>query len=212
MIADFENKKILIISPHPDDLEIGMGGTAFILSKKNQIYHIICTNGSGSTNEFSSKEVLIQKRKDESKQSNNFLKVKESKIYKIDHIKNNKNKLEFIKLFKKDIKKIRPDILFCTHPKLDNHPTHRKISREIMKIINKNKIKIFYYQVWGCFNKFNYYVDISKVVEKKKKMINFHKSQTSYKDYVQGIIGLNKYHAVFNNIKKDDEAYIEVFI
>ena len=212
MIADFKNKKILIISPHPDDLEIGMGGTAFILSKKNQIYHIVCTNGSGSTNEFSSKEVLIQKRKDESKQSNNFLKVKESKIYKIDHIKNNKNKLEFIKLFKKDITKIRPDILFCTHPKLDNHPTHRKISREIMKIINKNKIKIFYYQVWGCFNKFNYYVDISKVVEKKKKMINFHKSQTSYKDYVQGIIGLNKYHAVFNNIKKDDEAYIEVFI
>lgn len=34
MISDFQNKKILLVSPHPDDIEIGMGGTTIILSKK----------------------------------------------------------------------------------------------------------------------------------------------------------------------------------
>ena len=50
MISDFQNKKILLVSPHPDDIEIGMGGTTIILSKKNKLFHIICTNGSGSIN------------------------------------------------------------------------------------------------------------------------------------------------------------------
>ena len=42
MISDFKNKKILLISPHPDDIEIGMGGTAVLLSKKNKLSHITC--------------------------------------------------------------------------------------------------------------------------------------------------------------------------
>ena len=32
------------------------------------------------------------------------------------------------------------------------------------------------------------------------------------KDYVNGILGINKYHAVFNNFIKDDAKYIEVFL
>ena len=34
MISNIRNKKIVLISPHPDDVEIGMGGTAFLLAKK----------------------------------------------------------------------------------------------------------------------------------------------------------------------------------
>ena len=30
MISNIRNKKIVLISPHPDDIEIGMGGTALI--------------------------------------------------------------------------------------------------------------------------------------------------------------------------------------
>ena len=38
MISDFQNKKILLVSPHPDDVEIGMGGTTIILSKNCLLY------------------------------------------------------------------------------------------------------------------------------------------------------------------------------
>ena len=55
MISDFQNKKILLVSPHPDDVEIGMGGTTIILSKKNKLFHIICTNGSRSFNIYKDK-------------------------------------------------------------------------------------------------------------------------------------------------------------
>ena len=70
------------------------------------------------------------------------------------------------------------------------------------KIKNENEIKIFFYEVWGAFNKYHHYVNIDKVIKKKNKIINFHKSQVYYKDYALGITGINHYHAVFNNFGK----------
>ena len=58
----------------------------------------------------------------------------------------------------------------------------------------------------------DHFVDISKIIKNKKEIISFHKSQLAVKDYVNGILGINKYHAVFNNFIKDDAKYIEVFL
>ena len=55
MISNIRNKKIVLISPHPDDIEIGMGGTAYLLAKKNKLHHLIVTNGANSANIFKDK-------------------------------------------------------------------------------------------------------------------------------------------------------------
>ena len=41
MISNIRNKKIVLISPHPDDIEIGMGGTAYLLAKKKINFTIL---------------------------------------------------------------------------------------------------------------------------------------------------------------------------
>ena len=81
-----------------------------------------------------------------------------------------------------------------------------------MENLKNKKIKIFFYEVWGAFNKYHHYVNIDKVIKKKNKIINFHKSQVYYKDYALGITGINHYHAVFNNFGKEKDQYVEVFI
>ncbi len=212
MISDFKNKKILLISPHPDDIEIGMGGTAVLLSKKNKLSHITCTNGSGSYNNYKNKEILVKKRRKEALESNKFLNIRENFFYDIDNVKSRKNIAEFERNIKCDIAKIKPNILFCPHPTLDRHATHRKISKSILKIINSSNIRVFFYEVWGPFNKYHYYVDIGDVIKEKIKLIKFHKSQMSYKNYVKGIIGLNTFHAKFNDFGKNNLEFIEVFI
>lgn len=50
-------------------------------------------------------------------------------------------------------------------------------------------------------------------IKNKKIFINAHKSQLAYKDYTQGIIGLNTYKAIFHNTSGFTEMkYAEVFI
>ncbi len=44
------NKNILVISSHPDDLEIGMGGTvAKMVDQGVSVVSLVTTGGSGST-------------------------------------------------------------------------------------------------------------------------------------------------------------------
>ena len=51
-----------------------------------------------------------------------------------------------------------------------------------------------------------YFIDISKVAQKKSEMINLHKSQIATKDYAQKILGLNSYRGLLKNID-----YVESF-
>ena len=41
---------------------------------------------------------------------------------------------------------------------------------------------------------------------------SFEDSRDKVKDYINGILGINKYHAVFNDFIKDNAKYIEVFL
>ena len=132
--------------------------------------------------------------------------------YGLNNISTNKNINLFKTHFLSNLDEINPDIIFCPHPTLDKHPTHRKISEIILENLKNRKIKIFFYEVWGAFNKYDHYVNIDKVIKKKVKMVNFHKSQIYYKDYALGIAGLNHYHAVFNDFGKEKIQYIEVFL
>ena len=87
----------------------------------------------------------------------------------------------------------------------DQHKDHKAVSillREKLKDKKYKKgLKIAYYEVWSTINMPQYYVDISKVVEDKKKMINFHKSQIATKNYADKIIGLNTYRGLLRNLE-----------
>ena len=95
MISNIRNKKIVLISPHPDDIEIGMGGTAFLLAKKNKIHHLIATNGANSANIFKDKKKLVEARKEEAINSNKYMGIKNIKFFKYDEVKSKSIKLEF---------------------------------------------------------------------------------------------------------------------
>ena len=47
-----ENRPVLVVAPHPDDAEIGAGGTiAKWITEGRDVYYVLTTNGDKGTND-----------------------------------------------------------------------------------------------------------------------------------------------------------------
>ena len=72
-----QDTKALIISPHPDDLEIGMGGTVCLLLEKGiDVISVVVTDGRRSANPLGiTQEELVRTRELEVRESSEILGV-----------------------------------------------------------------------------------------------------------------------------------------
>lgn len=210
-------KQVLIISPHPDDDVIGMGGEIAHISKDHLITIIYVTNGVGSLrlgkySKLTDKE-FINVRKKEAIES-----IEEIRKSNIKQIFLNLNSSEILKdhiiyedKLKKIINKIRPDKTYIPYIK-DKHITHKVISKISLKVIKTN---IFYYETWTPIIETKGLIlrDITKLKDVKKRAIKKHKSQCLIKRFDEGILAKNRYNAVFSEINSQDKAkYLEIFL
>ena len=179
-------EKCLVIAPHPDDESIGCGGIMKIYPKNFDV--ISLTHGTQNDIRYS-----------EMKNAMDFAGIHNLKMLDLTDKKVIEGQEKFNKI---DISNY--DYIFIPYI-FDQHKDHKAVSvllREKLKDKKYKKgLKIAYYEVWSTINMPQYYVDISKVVEDKKKMINFHKSQTAAKNYADKIIGLNTYRGLLRNLE-----------
>ncbi len=179
-----ENEKYLIIAPHPDDESIGCGG---IMSLYPEKFDVICLT-HGVPDDIRSLEM---------KNAMEFAGVN----YKMLDLKDKKIIEGWDKFQTIDISNY--DYIFIPYI-FDQHKDHKAVSILLERLLktakHKRNVKIAYYEVWSTINMPQYYVDISSVVESKKKMINFHKSQVASKEYADKIIGLNSYRGLLRSL------------
>jgi LmbE family N-acetylglucosaminyl deacetylase len=217
-----DKNNILIISPHPDDMEIGMGGTvAKMITQGYNIVSLVVTDGRGSTSVSGLSEDEIAKvRKAEVEEAARIIGVKHLILLGLHDVKGTLNQEEMKNRLQEIINQFRPTELFMTHPKIDKHPTHQTVSRLVIETLDgarKNKSflpqKIWCYEVWTPFERYDRIEDISDYIDKKSASIDAHKSQIEYKNYTEGMKGLNRYRAIFNTTSGVTETkYAEVFI
>jgi len=191
-------KKILVISPHPDDVSINCGGVIALLSKYNKISAFIMTTGHRSYVPNKTKKEIIRIREKET--------IKESKVsgftpyflrlnFYDDYKKGFEN--DDIKEVIQKLKKVNPDIMFIPQ-KNDKHPTH-KLSRDIvlecLKRMRKKKELWNYETMWALFDsgKFNLIVPFpEKILRLKIKAVKQHKSQITRTPYDVAAFSLAK--------------------
>jgi LmbE family N-acetylglucosaminyl deacetylase len=216
------NKTILVVSPHPDDLEIGMGGTvAKLIDQGLSVISLVATDGSGSTtvNNLTGDE-LAEVRRQESREAVSALGIQTLIPLPFENVKTEKNKEHFKNDFKETILRFKPQEIYIPHPEIDKHPTHQIVSELVLdelRELNKNKEykaeKIWCYEVWTPFSSYDRIEDVSPFIDLKVMAIEAHRSQLEYKNYTEGILGLNKYRAVFDERHgATNEEYAEVFI
>ena len=200
-------KKALVVSPHPDDLEIGMGGTVCVLLKGGiEVVSLVVTDGRGSVNPAGlSPDELARTREREVRGSSAILGV-DVFLLGFSDVKSEANVRGFRSRMLEFLVRERPDEMYLPHPEIDGHETHRTVSRLALECAartasgeNPFRCECWCYEVWTPFPSYDRIEDITPFVELKSRAIEAHRSQTAYKDYTDGVLGLNRYRGVFHD-------------
>lgn len=167
-------KKILCIGAHPDDVELGMGGTvAKHVDKDHEVHLVICTQGIGGNSGHP------KLRMEEAEKAADILGVH---LHLIDYpvLNLNRPSSDFTNVIKNIIKTINPDRVY-THSPHDYHQIHNTVARCVTDGIS-NVRKVIYYEIISSTTpdfKPNAYVDISNYIDVKIKSLSAHRTQGS---------------------------------
>lgn len=178
-------KRFLVISPHPDDAELGLAGTIIKLKEKShQVFLIDLT--SGEPTPYGNEKT----REKEAQRAGRILKIDERINLGLTNRYLFDNKEARLLLAEK-IRLLKPDILFCPYLE-DVHPDHQATTRitEGARFYAKyTKVKLkgephypFYLFYYFCshlrlFPNFSFLVDISEQFKGKMKAIRCYRSQ-----------------------------------
>jgi N-acetylglucosamine malate deacetylase 1 len=174
---------ILAFGAHPDDVELGAGGTLVSHKKMGYAFGIVdLTLGELGTR--GTTQIRLKEAADAAKILG--AKVRENLKFKDGYFKNDQaHQLEVIKL----IRKYRPEMVICNAPE-DRHPDHGRAAELIEEscfYAGLEKIVTKGLKPWRPQQLFHYIqfrdlkptvlVDISHVMETKMKAIKAHSSQ-----------------------------------
>ena len=126
-------KKVLCVQPHPDDNEIGAGGTIALMHQKGiEIVYLTISKGQGGSNTLDTK-TLVDLRQHELIAAGKTLGA--SAFYQLDlddaHYPNERVLTEAIV---EVIRKVKPDLVMTVDPYLpyEAHPTHRRTGMGVL--------------------------------------------------------------------------------
>jgi len=193
--------KVLIFGAHPDDVEVGMGGTiAKYAEKGHKVLVVIATIPNN-------KKI----REKEAKASAKFLGAQLLLLnIKPEEIIFSR---KLVSIFDQVIKDFSPDVVYM-HWNHDSHQDHVAVANTIIASTRKNNSSLYMYEQtipggnvpYGF--KLQMFVDITDVIEKKIESIRMHKSQLKVNGdwWIYGVKGRASYRGYQINVK-----YAEAF-
>lgn len=171
-------KKVLVLAPHPDDETLGCGGTiALYVLNGAAVHSAIISDGGKIAHEFEDEDInIVTMRKKESLAAAKILGTQQTHFLGYPDGELRKYKDEILQKLEDIIEEFNPDIIFSPSP-TDYHDDHITISAIAMELLNKTRgFRVAFYEVYGTV-RFNSIVDISSVLElKRKAILSYHYS------------------------------------
>ncbi|MBI1821790.1 MAG: PIG-L family deacetylase [Nitrospirae bacterium] len=198
IIKPGQEKSVLVLCPHIDDDVIGLGGTLYQYRQLGVPVTVIY---------FTTEN---ERRKKEGESIRDFLGYKETKFYdfqpeQLSHYP------DISALLESFLKKNSFDVIY-TPFHLDRHKDHIALALHLAKALERIpelNAEIRCYEVWSPLFP-NQIVDISDVVEFKRKGILICQSQMESVNYVDLALSLNRYRGITSTREKQ-MAYAEAF-
>lgn len=202
------NRKFLILTAHPDDLEMGCGGlVSKIVANKGSVTNLILVKPSAEQNEKRNEQMVRQ----ELEKSQNILKF-ETIIYDTPLHDNGRpnltltnNLITFAESCVDD-----HDILI-SHWREDHHQDHR-VCFDVAKSLARKGFEQFWcmdeppynlhYKNFNC----NQYVDITNFVDEKRKALESYATYFDEHD-IETILNYNRYRGSFIGPNKVAETF-----
>jgi LmbE family N-acetylglucosaminyl deacetylase len=197
---------VLVIAPHPDDDVIGAGGTMALLAQAGkQVFSLYMSDGSNfpGASEWGTHGAIKARRQKEALAALETIQA-QGGIF----LKGNSRKLKGTGsgsiecALREVICFLLPESIYAPAP-FELHPTHDAVLHITLRALRsiRDYIPQFWgYTVWGGIFLTTGFkiVDISSVAGLKARAIRAHKSQIAYNAYDEGILGRNRYEAVFS--------------
>jgi LmbE family N-acetylglucosaminyl deacetylase len=210
---------VVIINAHPDDMEIGMGGTvAKLVESKAVVTSVVITNGGRSSNPFAlTEQRMAEVRREEALRAAGILGVQEVIFCDEPDAVNEINTTAVKQRLVNILVRLQPTEVYTLDEERDRHPAHRlagKLAREnVLEAGIDLSGGIWAYEIWGPFATWDRLEYIDRYVAKKMAAIAEHQSQVATIPYGEGVLGLNRWRAVFADPKASAPAgqYAEVF-
>ncbi|MBS6396180.1 MAG: PIG-L family deacetylase [Clostridiales bacterium] len=200
-----QQKRILIVAPHPDDESIGCGGLLALYGKQCDI--LLLTDGSkGHASDFAGDEgELVKIREQELKNAAELAEVQEVHMLRIP----DGDLFSHYNVVKKiDIRSY--DYVFVPNRR-EAHEDHRVSYRMLKKLKKEQRAKaiLVEYEVWTPLVEPTCFLDISEVIDRKRRLIEQHESQIGDIDYASKGVGLSCYRGIHINVDYAEAYYIE---
>lgn len=212
VLENLLSKKVLVLSPHPDDDVIGCGGTIAMLSRNESAIKIVFLTqgsmGASSKERLSSREKIefAKTRENEAREAARILGVSDLDFwrYKDGSLLAGRTP---IKALSNLLKTYEPEIIFCPTFQ-DPHPDHFETAKLLARALPWSTFsgEIWLYEIWTPVYA-NRIVKIDKTIETKKNALNSHKSQMQSRSYFNAVLGLNTYRAGMNLAGEYAEAF-----
>jgi LmbE family N-acetylglucosaminyl deacetylase len=202
------DKKFLIITAHPDDIEMGCGGLVAKINKHGgSVTNLILVKPSAEHNS-NRNEQIVKKELEKSKSVLNFKTV----IYNTPLHDNGRPNLQLTNnLISYAESCINGHDILISHWKEDHHQDHR-VCYQVAKSISRKNFEQFWcmdqppynlhYKEFDC----NQYIDITDYVDQKKKSLESYNSYFD-KTSIDTIINYNKYRGSFLGENKVAETF-----
>lgn len=186
---------ILVIAPHPDDESIGCGGAICLHSVRgDRIAVVFLTSGEKGLKHLACKDAR-RIREAEAKKAAAVLGVSNLYFLRLPDWTSGENMKQGVGLLRPILKRETPGLIYLPHPG-EWHPDHQAalpMLRAALKRTAFLRPELLAYEIWTPLQRFDHVEDISRVMSRKLKALQAHRSQLAEFNYERAIKGLNQY-------------------
>jgi len=210
-------KRILAVSPHPDDEAIGCGGLLLAHAGSAEIRIVNVYNGDGGgaleegpwRNERSYRDRLVEERAREVDVAAKAVGATRVMRLNVSDCDGQPGDAEVARL-REILREFLPDLVVLPWM-LDNHPHHKRTNAIFAKAAQGLDMMVIGYEIWTLLPP-NAFLDISELLERKLQLVALYESQQRTIDYVGYASALARTRAFHYSVGAKRRGAAEAYI
>ena len=210
-------RKILAVSPHPDDESIGCGGLLLSHAGYSEIRIVSIYNGDGGgalaegpwRDDPTYKARLAEMRARELEEVATLVRASAVTNFGISDCDGVPGANEIV-LLRRILEDFAPEVVLLPWF-LDGHPHHKITNRIFVEAAKHVDLMVLAYEIWTLLSP-NAVFDITDVLDRKRVMIQTHATQNRTVDYVQYAEGLARTRAFHYPVRGNRSGAVEAYL